>query len=286
MKSKCVCHIRNTRFGYLPKEQQQVFLKCSQKLLSFADLYIRLLGIPDVTQHVRFRYVSRLLKIRSINRSKHVFIDIGCGYGLFSTWLASRGIQVIGVDIASDKIKFAKKTSKILDIQDRSSYIVASACNLPFKENSFDNSICLDVMEHIPNDLDAFSEIRRTLKTGGVLILTTPCLLQRFRSNSAIELCKQWGHVRKGYFFGYLKRILKERHMEIVASFYWLKFFAAKVFDFYFRFFWERYSRVQMMLCAMFFPLMYTISLFDEIFLRESQGNEFALKIVKVDDCI
>ena len=120
------------------------------------------------------------------------------------------------------------------------------------------------------------------LKPSGILILTTPCQPQKFRFKSGIGLHGHWGHVREGYSFEGLKQILKERGIEIVASTFWLKFFTAKVFDFFFRFFWERYSRIRLMLCAMLFPLMYVMSLLDDIFLRNSQGNEFALKAVKV----
>ena len=269
---------RNSRFGYFPREQQQLFLKCGNKLASLADWYFRLFGVPDITQHIRFRHVSKLLDIRP----EHVVIDLGCGYGLFSTWLASIGVRVIGIDIESDKIKFADKTAKILNVHNRSSFVMGSADSLPFKESSFDYLLCLDVIEHIPNDLNALSEMSRVLKTSGILILTTPCQPQKFRFKGGIELHEHWGHVRDGYSFEALRQILKEKGMEIVVSTFWLKLFAAKVFDFFFRFFWERYSRIRLMLCAMLFPLMYAISLLDDIFLRNSQGNEFALKIIKV----
>ena len=280
MKFRLTHHKRNSRFGYFPREQQQLFLRYGNKLASFTDLYFRLFGVPDITQHIRFRHVSKLLD----TKAGHVIIDLGCGYGLFSTWLASMGVRVIGIDTDSDKIKFAQKTAKILHIRNRSSYVMASVDSLPFKEKSFDYLLCLDVIEHIPNDLNALSEMSRILKPSGILILTTPCQPQKFRFKSGIELHEHWGHVREGYSFEHLKTIIGDRCMEIVSCFSWLKYFTSKVFDFYFKFFWEQHSKFRLLLCALLFPLMCMVSFLDDIFFRRSQGNEFALKIVKLRD--
>ncbi len=46
--------------------------------------------------------------------------------------------------------------------------------NIPFIENTFDLIICNHLLEHIPNDIDAMSEIFRVLKTGGTAILQVP----------------------------------------------------------------------------------------------------------------
>ena len=50
----------------------------------------------------------------------------------------------------------------------------ASAFALPFKDDSFDCVISSQVIEHIRYDESLFSEMRRVLRTGGMLILGTP----------------------------------------------------------------------------------------------------------------
>ena len=52
---------------------------------------------------------------------------------------------------------------------------VADATRLPYEDDSFDNAICISVVEHIPDDGDsaAMAEIWRVLKPGGRLHLTT-----------------------------------------------------------------------------------------------------------------
>ncbi|MFX1515706.1 MAG: class I SAM-dependent methyltransferase [Promethearchaeota archaeon] len=46
--------------------------------------------------------------------------------------------------------------------------------NIPFKNEAFDIVIALEVIEHVPNVQQSFSEIRRVLKKKGLLIFSTP----------------------------------------------------------------------------------------------------------------
>ncbi len=50
----------------------------------------------------------------------------------------------------------------------------ADILDLPFEDNSQDVYICVSVLEHVFNWQRALSEIKRTLKPGGVLILVIP----------------------------------------------------------------------------------------------------------------
>ena len=49
--------------------------------------------------------------------------------------------------------------------------------SLPFENNSIDAIICLEVLEHVKNPFKAAEEIKRVLRPGGRLLLTTPFLL-------------------------------------------------------------------------------------------------------------
>ena len=42
---------------------------------------------------------------------------------------------------------------------------------LPFKDNSFDKAICIDVLEHIIDDMSVINEIKRVLKPKGEAII-------------------------------------------------------------------------------------------------------------------
>ena len=51
---------------------------------------------------------------------------------------------------------------------------VSDICNMPIEDESFDAVMCIEVIEHVPNPVEALGEIHRVLKKGGNLILTAP----------------------------------------------------------------------------------------------------------------
>ncbi len=54
--------------------------------------------------------------------------------------------------------------------------VVASVYKLPFENDSFDLVLCLSVLEHLEKPLEAIFEIRRVVKIGGKVIVSTPFL--------------------------------------------------------------------------------------------------------------
>lgn len=52
--------------------------------------------------------------------------------------------------------------------------VVADAHALPFEAWSFDNVVCLEMLEHDSDPFRSMTEIRRVLKIGGTIALTVP----------------------------------------------------------------------------------------------------------------
>jgi len=52
--------------------------------------------------------------------------------------------------------------------------IVSDITRIPEPDASFDAVMCIEVLEHLPNPIDALRELHRLLKSGGKLILTAP----------------------------------------------------------------------------------------------------------------
>ena len=83
--------------------------------------------------------------------------------------------------------------------------VKADICDLPFDDNSFDIILCNHVLEHIPDDRLAMSELYRVLKPGGWGIFQIPQDLNRqetFEDNSITDkkerarIFGQYDHVR------------------------------------------------------------------------------------------
>jgi 2-polyprenyl-3-methyl-5-hydroxy-6-metoxy-1,4-benzoquinol methylase len=233
--------------------------------------------VPDITQRIQFRAVSTL--IRDISEEK--VLDMGCGHGLFSTWMAKRGNTQICFDVDPSNVKFTNLALRGLGLSKRSECIVASISSLPFKDNSFGIALCMEVLEHVPDDEEAILEIQRILAPKGALILTTPSKVQEFPSKSDEKYAKLWGHVRRGYTPETLIEMLDNAGLEVIALKYWLKFFGVKMSDAYFALFWKRLSKFRLALSVLVFPAMFGIVLLDELFLRKRKGNEILIKAVK-----
>ena len=85
--------------------------------------------------------------------------------------------EIYGTDVSLDAMKPALpllKEAKPCDL---------NRDELPWPENTFDCVVCCEVIEHIVDTDRLLSELKRVLKPGGVLVLSTPNLasaLNRF----------------------------------------------------------------------------------------------------------
>ncbi|MBL1076434.1 3-demethylubiquinone-9 3-O-methyltransferase [Nocardia sp. 2] len=98
-------------------------------------------------------------------------LDVGCGGGFTTEFLAARGALVSGVDPSERLIEAARRhaeqTGKSID------YRVGSAEALPYPDASFDIVTCVDVLEHVVDPARSISEIARVLAPGGVFCFDT-----------------------------------------------------------------------------------------------------------------
>lgn len=97
-------------------------------------------------------------------------LDAGCGAGITSLVLAERCKSLWAIDISQRSISFAKKLAQKKG-KNNIDFKIASILKLPFKSESFDLVFCWGVVNHTSNPQLAISELSRTLKPGGFLIL-------------------------------------------------------------------------------------------------------------------
>src|SRR5262249_27825375 len=140
-------------WGYLPQDGD--LLK---------DWFVRWVGHPHPYGRVRAENVLAL-----IEPGKKT-LDVGCGEGGFSRELALRGLDVTGVDVDADAIATAERNKKLLNVQYHTH--VGDAAKLPFPDQSFEQVISTDVIEHVPDPVVVMREIRRVLKPGGNFVVT------------------------------------------------------------------------------------------------------------------
>jgi ubiquinone biosynthesis O-methyltransferase len=98
-------------------------------------------------------------------------LDVGCGDGVLSYFLAKKGGDVTGIDISEKAIGFAKEKCK--DINNLE-FKVASVYKLPFSDETFDYVVSSEVIEHIAEPEKMLRGIKRVWNKKGKVIITTP----------------------------------------------------------------------------------------------------------------
>jgi SAM-dependent methyltransferase len=95
-------------------------------------------------------------------------LEIGCGYGRLSPWIADLSEQHIAIDPNKESIEKAREQYPHIQFQNE------LAQELPFKENTFDLLVAWTVLQHIPPNKiqSATDEIQRVTKNDGLLIVT------------------------------------------------------------------------------------------------------------------
>jgi ubiquinone/menaquinone biosynthesis C-methylase UbiE len=117
------------------------------------------------------RSVEKMVLLESLKPG--MILDIGCGTGEQSLFLAKRGYRVLGVDISRKMLTKANENAKEGKLEDKLSLVIASAEALPFRDKSFDDLISIfGVFNHIPGAEHAFKETHRVLKSGGRAVFT------------------------------------------------------------------------------------------------------------------
>lgn len=116
-------------------------------------------------------HVSRYWWAAEQSSGKDV-LDCACGKGYGSYIVASKAKTALGIDLNERSLELARRTFERPNLGYRSQDIFA----LAELGRSFDIVIAFEVIEHIdPKDTDRFlSGIRKVLRPGGALLLSTP----------------------------------------------------------------------------------------------------------------
>lgn len=169
--------IKEIPFHYQPRGEGRSHAQIVQFGLDYLRLFHSMwkirnsVGFPDYDWRA---HDSRIPLQRYWQRRRHKLIlqftppnvstaDIGCG----SSKILADLPHAIGVDMRFDKLRFMRKTNRLL--------VQGDGCRLPFRDEEFECVISSQVLEHIPAEDGRFlDELTRILKPNGTLVLGTP----------------------------------------------------------------------------------------------------------------
>ncbi|RZI45132.1 class I SAM-dependent methyltransferase [Candidatus Finniella inopinata] len=150
----------------MSNQQQASFCYESIEPGYYDAIYKKGTGIQSQWHRLKFARVQK-----SLPESVHNLLDVGCGPGTFLGNFLPSSVKGIGVDIAASQIEFAKNSYDFPHLN-----FICIKDYLPFDNDFFDVVTCIELIEHLSHTEFDFllKEMKRVLKPGGILLLTTP----------------------------------------------------------------------------------------------------------------
>ena len=146
--------------------------------------------IPGLGGQIELEHLHRYLFARQACAGK-VVLDIACGEGYGSAMLGQVATRVFGVDIAPEAVAHARKRYSTPNV----SFRVGDCAAMPVEDASVDVVVSFETIEHHDRHEEMMREIRRVLRPGGLLILSSP---ERFEYSERPGTRNEF-HVRELY---------------------------------------------------------------------------------------
>ncbi|MFZ6050441.1 class I SAM-dependent methyltransferase [Halocola ammonii] len=147
-------------------------------------------------------------------------LDAGAGFGQYTYYMSnmSRNYCILAVDVKSEQVSDCNKFFQAID---RKHVVFKKGDLTEFrKEEAFDLVLCVDVMEHIEEDVKTMTNYCHSLKPGGMLLISTPSDQGGSDVHEDSEESFIDEHVRDGYNMEEIKEKLKKAGFSKVKAHY------------------------------------------------------------------
>jgi len=94
--------------------------------------------------------------------SARSILEVGCGTGHFTRWMARRGLDAVGLDISEPMLNEARRLGG-------PGYMPGDALSLPCADRSYDVTALITTLEFLPDPARALAEAVRVARQGVVL---------------------------------------------------------------------------------------------------------------------
>jgi SAM-dependent methyltransferase len=119
---------------------------------------------------VIYEHLHRYVLAAELASGRNV-LDLGSGEGYGAAILAQVAHSVTGIEIDADSVEHARRRYRAANLE----FMCRSVLDLEYLDDaSFDLIVCFEMIEHIGEQDTLVASARRLLKTGGLLLVSTP----------------------------------------------------------------------------------------------------------------
>ncbi|HEX4998097.1 MAG TPA: class I SAM-dependent methyltransferase, partial [Terriglobia bacterium] len=156
--------------------------------------------VPTMEGPLKYEHVHRYVLASAFAGGRTV-LDLACGEGYGAAILASTGQVVVGVDADAEIVAHAADTYEA----DNLHFLVGACEAVPIADATFDLVTSFETIEHHDRHDEMLGEIKRLLKPGGVLIISSPSKVSYSDESGYVNPY----HVRELYYEEF-RRLLKK----------------------------------------------------------------------------
>lgn len=163
----------------------------------FRKLFYKILDL----MFLRSWYTRREIRsaVHEIGKDEFSVYDAGTGFGQYSYYISKKypKANIHAIDVKDDYISDCReffRSQKLHNV----SFAIEDLTRMVHNEK-FDLIICIDVMEHIENDVKVFKNFFTALKPNGIVIINTPSIFGGSDVRSHEDESFIGEHFRDGY---------------------------------------------------------------------------------------
>mmetsp|Transcript_916 Transcript_916/g.1760 ORF Transcript_916/g.1760 Transcript_916/m.1760 type:complete len:390 (+) Transcript_916:196-1365(+) len=181
----------------------------------------------------KYDFIDRMMAFSGLNaleKSPAKVLDVGCGIGGTSRYLASKlgsDSHVTGITLSPNQVARATALAKERGL-DNTEFKVMDALAMKFPDNSFDMVWACESGEHMPDKKKYVEEMARVLKPGGVMVMATWCSrddtekpLDEVERKNLNYLESEWTHPHFISIEDYVKHFESTGYLETIHSEDW-----------------------------------------------------------------
>ena len=148
----------------MKRRKDENALRSEHRGLQYYDAnYYRMRRYEDLDPYLKHVLLKDIIGENTSGRPRARILDVGCGLGVYVSFLRASGFESYGVDVSLQAAKLSRQ-------------VRASATFLPFRADLMDVIVSAHLIEHLKIEDVAtfFAEAHRVLKRSGKLFVITP----------------------------------------------------------------------------------------------------------------